>query len=324
MDEESGFKQYRKPKQGLFATVEEYVTTPDVPTACAMSPDGQFAVCGLFNGTVFFYRADTMRYFTQISCRNRRGRHREGRKVTGLVFRPLGKEEEEEESKRRSLSGRRSIHFLSNRNGGRKYHLLVSTNDNRLRLYDTGSFNQVGKFKGFTCEDLQLRASFSSNGSQIISASEDGKIYVWSTFYGGQRNNGPDDVDGSPVRTFRRNSVLSKTTNEGYEWFRVESASSGGGESEGSGSSSTSCICTTATFAPIPAVAALEEAYGGEFYDPQALPPQPEDDEPSSGRAILSLDEWSSERAKATRILVVGDYDGVLHVFARGSYSDLL
>eukprot|EP00968_Pinguiococcus_pyrenoidosus_P014543 scaffold1311_cov256-Pinguiococcus_pyrenoidosus.AAC.64 len=46
-----------------------------------MSPDGQFAVCGLFNGTVFFYRADTMRYFTQISCRNRRGRHREGRKV---------------------------------------------------------------------------------------------------------------------------------------------------------------------------------------------------------------------------------------------------
>eukprot|EP00968_Pinguiococcus_pyrenoidosus_P014544 scaffold1311_cov256-Pinguiococcus_pyrenoidosus.AAC.65 len=131
---------------------------------------------------------------------------------------------------------------------------------------------------------------------------------------GGQRNNGPDDVDGSPVRTFRRNSVLSKTTNEGYEWFRVESASSGGGESEGSGSSSTSCICTTATFAPIPAVAALEEAYGGEFYDPQALPPQPEDDEPSSGRAILSLDEWSSERAKATRVRPISCFPRRIHV----------
>ncbi|CBN77979.1 conserved unknown protein [Ectocarpus siliculosus] len=59
--------------------------------------------------------------------------------------------------------------------------LLVTTNDSRLRLYNTDDFGMNAKYKGFANDTLQITATFSEDGKQIISGSENGKVYVWST-----------------------------------------------------------------------------------------------------------------------------------------------
>ncbi|CAN0280632.1 unnamed protein product [Ectocarpus sp. 12 AP-2014] len=59
--------------------------------------------------------------------------------------------------------------------------LLVTTNDSRLRLYNTDDFGMNAKYKGFANDTLQITATFSEDGKQIISGSENGKVYVWTT-----------------------------------------------------------------------------------------------------------------------------------------------
>ncbi|CAN0438364.1 unnamed protein product [Discosporangium mesarthrocarpum] len=85
-----------------------------------------------------------MRYFTQVECRNRRGPLKSGRKVTGLAFK--GEE------------------------------VLVTTNDSRLRLYNTEDFGMSAKYKGLSNDSLQIKASFSEDGQRIICGSENGKV----------------------------------------------------------------------------------------------------------------------------------------------------
>ena len=78
--------------------------TAAVITAVAFSPDARFVACGLYTGLVTLYHTDGLRYHTQVECRNRSGSLRKGRKVTGLDFARGGS------------------------------HLLVTTNDSRVRL----------------------------------------------------------------------------------------------------------------------------------------------------------------------------------------------
>lgn len=56
--------------------------------------------------------------------------------------------------------------------------LLVTTNDSRLRLYNTDDFGMNAKYKGFTNDTLQITATFSEDGKQIICGSENGKVSV--------------------------------------------------------------------------------------------------------------------------------------------------
>lgn len=55
-------------------------------------------------------------------------------------------------------------------------HILVTTNDSRVRLYNTDDFEVNAKFKGFRNDKLQISASFSEDGKQVITGSEDGKV----------------------------------------------------------------------------------------------------------------------------------------------------
>lgn len=66
----------------------------------------------------------------QVECRNRHGRMRRGRKVTGLQFMPAGE------------------------------HLLVTTNDSRTRLINTDDFSSTCKFKGVVNTRMQIRSTF--------------------------------------------------------------------------------------------------------------------------------------------------------------------
>ncbi|CAM9696638.1 unnamed protein product, partial [Chrysoparadoxa australica] len=127
--------------------VHEWQQTQEMVTAASFSSSGEVVVVGLFRAQVLFYQMDGMRYFTQIECRNRRGTNKSGCKVTGFAFKPNTKDE-----------------------------ILVTTNDSRLRLYQTDDFSMRAKFKGLTNDSLQIRASFSEDGKHIICGSENGKV----------------------------------------------------------------------------------------------------------------------------------------------------
>jgi WD40 repeat protein len=140
--------------------VVEWAQAPAIITAAAFSPDGADAVAGLAHGQVVVYRTEQLKYRTQIECKNRSGKHKAGRKVTGLEFSPNG------------------------------HYLLVTTNDSRIRLVNFKDFSLESKYKGLQNEEMQLRASFSPNGSRIVCGSEDGACFLWETLTGA---NGKDN-----------------------------------------------------------------------------------------------------------------------------------
>lgn len=138
--------------------VVEWVQTPHIITAVAWSPDGRTIVAGLYNGRVLVYDVDQLRYRTQLECRNRSGRYSQGKKVTGLQFSPDGR------------------------------YLLVTTNDSRIRLYRLDDYSMVGKFKGLANSELQIRATFSQDGTRIICGSEQDNVYIWDVVTDGSHS----------------------------------------------------------------------------------------------------------------------------------------
>ena len=129
--------------------VVDWAPTSQMITSVAFTPAGKMAVAGLYTGEVIFYQTDGLKYFTQIECKNRRGKDSSGRKVTGLDFMYNGKK------------------------------LLITTNDSRLRIYDMEDFSQKQKLKGLENSQLQIKATFSEDGKHIICGSEDSNIYFW-------------------------------------------------------------------------------------------------------------------------------------------------
>lgn len=67
--------------------------------------------------------------YVQIECKNRKGRLKNGRKVTGVVF----------------LSGGSEV--------------LVTTNDSRMRLFSLDDFSMPYKYKGLVNNNMQIKAS---------------------------------------------------------------------------------------------------------------------------------------------------------------------
>jgi WD repeat-containing protein 44 len=131
--------------------VVDWTQTPTMITAAAFNHNGKIAAAGLYNGQVVFFQSQGLTYFTQIDCRNRHGKHKHGRKVTGLQFTNDGKQ------------------------------ILISTNDSRIRLYDMDDYSMSMKYKGHENETLQIRAHFSEDNQFIISGSDDSEVFVWAT-----------------------------------------------------------------------------------------------------------------------------------------------
>jgi WD repeat-containing protein 44 len=104
--------------------------TAEMITSVAFTPDARIVIAGLYNGVCTFYLTDGLRYLTQVECRNRKGSMKRGRKVTGLEFINSGS------------------------------HLLVTTNDSRLRLISMEDFSMTYKYKGLVNKTCQIRASF--------------------------------------------------------------------------------------------------------------------------------------------------------------------
>eukprot|EP00884_Botryococcus_braunii_P023494 jgi/Botrbrau1/9829/Bobra.0313s0008.1 len=125
----------------------------EMVTAVTFSPGGQRAVVGTMKGKCRFYNVEPgfrLEYEAQIDVKNRRGQQSRGRKVTGMAFLP-----------------------------GDPSKLLITSNDSRIRLYET--YSMIMKYKGYHNRSTQIRASFSANGAFVVSGSDDGWVYIWST-----------------------------------------------------------------------------------------------------------------------------------------------
>jgi len=190
--------------------VIDWAQTPDIITSAKFTPNGNFVVAGLINGQVYLYSTEGMRYYTQISCRNRHGKDRDGRKVTGLSF-------------------------YANNNAMRlSEQLLVTTNDSRIRLFGLNDYCMISKYKGLTNTSMQIKAHFSDSGSSIICGSEVGNIYMWST-----SNNQQSTGLSSSSPQFNKGNV-SYNRNNTFSYFQACNASD----------ADTNSIITEALFAP--------------------------------------------------------------------------
>jgi hypothetical protein len=132
-----------------------WTTVKTMPSSTAFSPDAQQIAVGRSDGVVSLYYTDGLRFRTDIEVRNKRGRLSGGRKVSGIEF---------------SADGA---------------HMLISTNDSRLRLLQMDNLRCVMKYAGPTLWHTQIHASFDAAGERVICGSEDTNVFVWRTFHDG-------------------------------------------------------------------------------------------------------------------------------------------
>ena len=161
-------------------------------TTLSFSPDGKLLIVGMSDGLIMImeFAQDNNRVtktpiytlknnnLSQVACRNRDGKLRDGRKVTGIAFLKSHDSEYEEEMSRSALG-------LS----PGEIAVLVSTNDNRIRLIsftisaaDTTYFRQICKFKGqYKNGDMMIKASFSQDSQSrfVVSGSDNGYLCLW-------------------------------------------------------------------------------------------------------------------------------------------------
>ena len=137
--------------------VQAYANTPDMITSVSFSPSGHVVATGLANGYVYFFDYEQkMNYVTQMVCRNRHGRHRQGRKVTGLCF-----------------LRHRSAHAAI-------LELFISTNDSSVRRCYMDDYSVFQKFKGGQSDLMQIKANLSEGGELLISGSDSGRVFIWT------------------------------------------------------------------------------------------------------------------------------------------------
>lgn len=188
-------------------------------TAVAFSPDGNTVAGGLIQGQVYFFEYETLKHLTQMDCKNHAGRYKRGAKVTGLAylpfkphlagaaassasygtgqttsstsatqataaqpsFQPYGNGSRNNPNYSSSAS---SSHPASTPNSAPSYqasHMLVSTNDNRLRLCKLEDYSVVVKYKGLKNKAMQIKGQFSEDGRYIICGSDTGHVHIWRT-----------------------------------------------------------------------------------------------------------------------------------------------
>jgi len=147
--------------------LHDWTHAPDVITACRFTPDGKMCVVGDSRGQVLFYSYDKegLRYFTQIDCSNSAGRWREGRIVRSFDFHQYVVAYPQ-------ISGPPVNREMC--------QMLVTTNDDRIRLVDLDDYSVLSKFKGHVNHESIIGASFSADGKYIISGSETGRVHIWS------------------------------------------------------------------------------------------------------------------------------------------------
>ena len=228
----------------ISSTVSDFILTrssaPDSGkiTCVKFSPDGSKLAAGFFGGKITSYyciaRQDKyeLKYATEFMVRDRKGRFSGGAKVTGLTFIKTTKALLEMDMADRAAQGYGggaaspgSGYGYSGSGAGDggggggtgaqkgqdSYMLMVTTNDNSVRLVDWTEKTTYCKYKGGVNTDLQIKASASDDNHFIISGTEEGGVVIWS-MAGGDADSG---CFGVPLCTAKRdlkkrNAVYSK------------------------------------------------------------------------------------------------------------------
>ncbi|KAL9229011.1 hypothetical protein vseg_004529 [Gypsophila vaccaria] len=128
--------------------VVDWTDIKDIVTAVCYQPDGKGGIVGSITGDCHFY--DTSDNRLQITRQSSlHGKKKTPfRRITGFQFSP-----------------------------GDPSTLMVTTADSHVRLLK--GVDVICKFKGLRNSGSQISASFTSNGTHIVSASEDSFVYVW-------------------------------------------------------------------------------------------------------------------------------------------------
>ena len=155
-----------------------------------------------------------------MNVRNTGGKYSTGTKVTGMSYRPgnttgLNMTFSSDSDSQSHKNWRRlpNTHIQQRPSSVQQsLQLLVSTNDNRLRLCRLDDYSLICKYRGLKNKTMQIKASFSSDGNYVICGSETGAVYIWNTI------------------PKKKNTVFSafsshKNRNDGYECFDCTSSS---------------------------------------------------------------------------------------------------
>lgn len=330
--------------------LKEWVQAPEIVTAINFSPDGLTIAAGLFYGKIFFYEFEGLKYVTQIRCKNRSGRYKNGSKVTGLCFRKqdnglisepdgtVGVADKDKDGKTSSSSAATIVQnhaqvtrrrYNNNKNA---VQILVTTNDSRLRLIHMADYSMQWKYSGLKNESMQIRASFSEDGQYVICSSEDGRVFIWDNLpVNASASNGAAGV--LPV-VANSSSIFSSFfpskphRSVSREWFdcsegspsaQLNLASSSTISSDRSGSVST----TTAIFASKNSIlfsqslnnnsSSLRVLLADGVTDHTGEYTDPALKPPEA--PLVSL--IGAQRRKAGRVVVVSDSEGVIKIFIR-------
>lgn len=179
--------------------------------------------------------------------------------------------------------------------------MLVTTNDNRLRLCRLDDYSCVGKCKGgLKNKMMQIRATFSEDGRFIICGSDTGTVHIWQTrpFRDYDHAVGRGSMFGLFGDGIGRNSCTES-------WENTSGAANGGGGSGGAAIATTSAI-----FAPLDAVHSFLQAQY-DYLD--AAQNVGEGLVPGLGSGVGGLDEGDL----CSRVIVAADAEGVLRVYFR-------
>lgn len=139
-------------------------------TAITMTPEGEHIVAGGVSGSVFVLETRGLHIIDRIEVKNtslsdKLFHNKNDNKITGVQcfvdpHAPL-------------LTDPTPDRPLSNRS------FLVTTNDSKIRLVNTGERKLVSKFKGLTNTSSSIVASTDTYHKFVISGSEDHRCYIW-------------------------------------------------------------------------------------------------------------------------------------------------
>ena len=162
----------------------------EIITKALFFPDGLKLCLGSIKGNIFIYNVkDNFSYSYSFHVRNRNKKGSMKKKITDIKF-------------------------------IRKNEILVTTNDNRIRIININDGSVLQKFKGHQNSEGMLKCDFCENYEIIISPSEDKYVYLWNREKKKQLDIMNDlIIDINTKTNINKEQILNKKIID-YEYFK--------------------------------------------------------------------------------------------------------